>query len=322
MDPAVGSGPHEEVWPVTRSAWLAGSRPRRAVFCDRARALLILLSLAGLAGCASGRGSLPAARSRDAALLQREARASRAAEPYYQLALLHYAEDQPDAALDALHRALGRDPQYAPALTLLARLLHEGQRSAEGVRYFESRPLESWPEPVRLNLALLYADLGNTVQARRILEGLQHGSQAEAAAVNLAYLDLLDERPDAASDRLARLEQRYHDAPEVLNNLALAHLRSGDVERATRLLQDVAGRFPDFAPAQLNLALLLRHYLFDETGAARAEAHFDALGTPPMSPAVVQRLFEPVVEDAAPPAPEPPAAAPPRTRPARAPERP
>jgi tetratricopeptide (TPR) repeat protein len=263
------------------------------------------MALACTLGCASGRRGLPAARSGDAEALQREARQSRAPEPYYQLALLHYAQEHPDAALEALHRALGRDPEYLPALTLLARLLHEGQRSAEGVRYFESRPLEAWPEPVRLNLALLYADLGNTVQARRILEELVDGPQAEAAAVNLAYLDLIDERHDAAEQRLARLEARFHDAPEVLNNLALARLRRGDVEGAGRVLQDVAGRFPDFAPAQLNLALYLRHYLFDDDGAGRAQAHFDALAPPHLAPAVVQRLFEPVVEDAAPPPPEP-----------------
>ena len=182
----VGGGPDPEGRGVNgdraESRLQRPARSRRSSICI----LCIAALVAGLAGCASGRRGLSAARSRDAAALQREARASREPEPFYQLALLHYGQGDADAALAALHTALRRDPEYAPALTLVARVLHDTGRSAEGVRFFASRPANDWPPAVRLDLALLYADVGNTVRARELLQGIGDGAYADAAAANLA----------------------------------------------------------------------------------------------------------------------------------------
>lgn len=267
------------------------------------------VAFCGLVGCASGRKAELSPRIRDEASLRTEAQARPAdAEPLYQMALLHYGLQEPEPALHALQASLRRDANYTPSLALLAKLLHDAGRSAEGVKWFESRPLDDLADPVRLNVALLYADIGNTLKARRILKGLVQGQYADAANVNLAYLDLVDEQNLAAVRALEQQAARYQDVPEVENNLALAKLRAGDVEGATHILKDLAAQHPDFAPAQLNLALLLRNYLFDEDGAAHAQAHFDELGAPKLSPAAVQAF----IEDASPPPPEfpaPPAAA-------------
>jgi tetratricopeptide (TPR) repeat protein len=260
----------------------------------------------GLSGCATGRRDLPSPRARDAATLQAEAQGRpQDAEPLYQLALLHYASGEADAALQALHQSLQRDANYPPSLTLLAKLFHDTGRSREGLQYFEARKLDTLPEAVRLNVGLLYADAGNTVKARRILKGLAQGAYADAAAINLAYLDLVDEENVAAVRTLEQQAERFHGNPEVLNNLALARLRAGDVDGGTRLLRQVASQFPDFAPAQLNLALVLRNYLFDEDAATHAQAHFDALGSPHLGDAGIEAFLQDPVEDAAPRVPEP-----------------
>jgi len=256
---------------------------------------------------------LPAPRVRDEAALQAEAGAApQAAEPYYQMALLRASEGNADGALDALRRALHRDPGYAPALALFAKMMHDAGRGADALQWFEGRDVGTLPEPVRVNVAVLYAEAGNTLQARKLLDGAAHGPWADAANANLAYVDLLDEQSDAAWQRLQTYLGPYAQSPEVLNNVALARVRAGDVDGGAAILRKLADSHPDFAAAQLNWALVLRNYYFDEDGAARAQAHLDAIPAPHLGDAAVRDFFEPVHEDAAPPvpsAPQPQAAA-------------
>jgi len=285
-----------------------GGRGAQVVACTLLAAIL-------LAGCASGRRDLPTPRDTSVQKLRQEAAAApQAAEPLYQMALLHYGNRAHVEALSALHEALRRDAHYVPALTLLAKLLHECGRSAEGIEYFARRPAPTWPEPVRLNLALLYADTGNTMQARKLLDGLAASAYADAAAANLAYLDLVDEDHPAAARRLQADLARYAETPAVLNNLALVHLRAGRVEDAVKLLRAVTERHPEFGEAQINYALVLRHYLFEEDGAAQARARFDAMSAPRIDDPAMSEFLR--TEDTVPAVPdEPVPAAAPAVRP-------
>lgn len=268
---------------------------------------VVCMTCSVLAGCASTRRGLPEPRLRDENALRSEAQAApQAAEPLYQMSLLRYGEGNAEGALQALEAALGRDPGYAPALALFAKLMHDAGRSADALQLFADRKPETLPEAVRVNVALLYADTGNTLKARKLLQGAAAGPYAEAANANLAYLDLLDDRNDVAARQLETALGAYAQSPEVLNNVALARLRAGDVDGGARLLQEVAGKYPDFAPAQLNLALVLRNYLFDTDGAARAQAHFDAIRAPQVGDAAVHDFFDAGHEDAAPPLPAEP----------------
>ena len=191
------------------------------------------------------------------------------AEPLYQLALLHRQEGRPDAAMSTLHEALQRDPAHEASLAFLAMLLHETGRSIEALQFFAARPAADWPETVRFNIALLHAATGNTQEARTILSGLEHGGLAATARANLAYLDLLDEDDASAAARLEALGAQA--SPEVRNNVAVARLRRGDVDGAVKLLEEIIAREPQFAPAHFNLALVLRHYRFDDAGAVRRQ---------------------------------------------------
>jgi tetratricopeptide (TPR) repeat protein len=266
----------------------------------------VLALVAFVAGCGSARRDLPSPRLPDADALRAEAAAApQSAEPLYQLALLQYGDGEPEPALESLRQSLRREPLYAPSLALLAKLLHDAGRSAEALAYFKKLGVDTLPEPVRLNVALLYADVGNTVQARKLLQGLASGAWADAALVNLAYLDLVDEDAVAARKRLEGGLGAAGDAPEAINNRALAELRAGDVESGARRLKELAAEHPELGTAQLNLALLLRHYLFDPEGADRAQAHFDALGAPKIGDAAWQQFIDPAHEDASPAVPKP-----------------
>ena len=259
---------------------------------------LATVALPLLVACAGSGLESPARR---AAELEAEAASHpQSAEPAFRLALLHDAQGDCDAALRDLRNALARDPQYEPALTHLARLLYETGRSAAGVRWFESRPLSSWPEAVRLDVALLLADVGRGEEARRILGELQAGPYREAAAANLAWLDVLEGNPNGAAERLAAL---HAPSPEARNNLAVLRLRAGEVDASEAILAELVQAKPDFAAARLNLALLRRHYRFDPTGAEKLEHDpAGAVAARALSDASVQELLEGVpVEDAAPP---------------------
>jgi len=259
-----------------------------------------------LAGCAShgGRGLQP--RSTDEAALRREVSESQSAEPLFQLALLYLAENRTDESVIALRDALDRNQDYEPALTLLARTLHQTGRSFEALEFFGSREVELWPHSVQINIALLYAEVGNSIEARRILEKNLDGMWSTSARANLAYLDLLDEETVAARQRLETLIEENLESPEILNNLAVAHLRAGDAEGSATILRRLAARHEDFAPAHLNLALLLQHWLFDDSGAARSQEHLDLILEPMLTESVIEHLLDPSrVEDAAPPVPEP-----------------
>jgi len=279
---------------------------RVRVLARGARVVAVLaIGLLCVAGCSIGRRStLPSPRESDARALRAEATAHpEDAEPLYQLALVHARSAAPDSALAALGVALQRQPEHAPSLTLLARLLHDAGRSAEALHYFEARGVATLPEPVQIDVALLYADVGNTLKARKLLKGFANGPYAAAVAANLAYLDLLDEENAAALATLEEQAPRFPDAPQVQLNLALARLRAGQVDAGAKLLEELAARYPDDAAMQSNVALLRRHYRFDEAGAQRAEARAETLTPPSPSEMALERVLQGGVEDAAPPAP-------------------
>jgi len=277
---------------------------RRCWSTGRWRALAASLLLLAVVGCASQARRDLRPRSSDEAGLRDEAAASHSPEPFYQLALLYLGEHRIDEAVLALQDALDRNQNYEPALTLLARTLHQAGRSFEALEFFEGRSWDRWSPAVQINVALLQADVGNTIEARRILQANLDGDWRDSARANLAYLDLLDEETVAARQQLEELIDAHIDTPEVLNNLAVARLRDGDVQGSVEILQRLTSRHQEFAVAHVNLALLLQHWLFDEEGATRTHDHLDTLLEPMLSDAVILRLLDPThVENTAPPVP-------------------
>jgi Flp pilus assembly protein TadD len=270
------------------------------------RALVSALVLLATLGCASHGPHDLRPRTSDEAALRQEADGSTSAEPLYQLALLYLGEHRVDEAVISLQSALSRNHDYEPALTLLAKTLHQAGRSFEALEYFEGRPLDHWSPAVQINIALLQADVGNTIEARQILQAHLGGEWKDSARANLAYLDLLDEETVAARKQLEELIDAHIDSPEVLNNLAVARLRDGDVQGSVEILQRLTSRHEEFAVAHINLALLLQHWLFDDEGATRTQDHLDTLLEPMLSDAVILRLLDPAhVENTAPPVPTP-----------------
>jgi hypothetical protein len=73
------------------------------------------------------------------------------------------------------------------------------------------------------------------------------------------------------------------------------------VEESVRVLEEVVRANLDFPTAPGNLALVLRHWLFDDEGAAAHEAHAVGIAPPQLSQSVLDGLlFGGAPEDAAP----------------------
>ena len=271
---------------------------RRTSTCTVAVWGLVSLLVPGCAG--SGNRALQP-RTRDLGTLQQEAAtAPDAPEPPYQIALVYASQQRYDDALRALHTALQRDGDYEPALTFMAKLFFDGGRSVEGAQYFSSRPLEAWSEPVRINVALLLGDAGRYDEARVLLEGARHGTHADAARANLAYLDWIEGRQARAGKEFEALEGAL-ESPPARNNVALARLQRGDVAASARMLEDLATTHPEFTMAASNLALVLRHWLFEDDRAAVYEAVALGDAPPQLSEAVLHELLTGSAhEDAAP----------------------
>ncbi len=257
----------------------------------------MLVGLLGLLpACGAGRRDALQPRTHDLESLRAEAAAQpESAAPHVQMALVHRQRGEHDQALAALRQALGRQPLHVASLTLSAQIFYECGRSAEGLRFFASRPLSEWPEPVRCDIALLLADIGETDGARQVLESLLATSVGAAANANLAWLDLL-----AGDNAAAATELENAEAPEARNNLAVALLRQGEVERSESILRDLVAAHPEFEPARTNLALLLQHWHGDVQA---AEAVASATQAPRLSDVAVHQFLNDLVEDTTSPQP-------------------
>jgi len=104
--------------------------------------------------------------------------------------------------------------------------------------------------------------------------GLYHPiDDQEATALfnsNLAVVDLVQNRPQAAEKRLRFLLTQV-DIPDLVNDLAVALSRQGRAEDAYQLTTSALLRFPDYQPLYVNAATAAR-----ESGHLVDAAHLDA----------------------------------------------
>ncbi|MBV9088224.1 MAG: tetratricopeptide repeat protein, partial [Acidobacteriaceae bacterium] len=72
---------------------------------------------------------------------------------YFRAAEMHARQDAPEAAEQALQRALAIDPEFGPALIMRARVLYDSGRYEDAVQCLERvRDLDSQPEALRVSL--------------------------------------------------------------------------------------------------------------------------------------------------------------------------
>lgn len=251
------------------------------------RTLAAAATLLALAGLAAGCGKLgiggsgePSAAPEvlEGSSLQEglaEARARTVlepAEPYwpYRMGELHYGAAHHDSAEISLRAAVRRDPQYAPALSLLSKMYFDAGRHEEAIEMLEAarahpeRFPSGMPPALLEGLALHYDAMDRIDLAAAVLreaDGKGTGSPA-------VYLTLRGEAPQKAQDMADEALKQDPKSAVNLNNYGITRLRAGDLEAAEKSFRAAIDKDSGLPGPYYNLAILEKFYRFDDEAAA------------------------------------------------------
>jgi tetratricopeptide (TPR) repeat protein len=200
------------------------------------------------------------------------------ADLHLRLSQAYAFADQPQAALDAIERALTLkpdEPEFLRSRGTLATWVGDYSRAQESYR----RLLKLQPSDVEasLNLARVSAWSGNTDEAVEAYRRYLKATPGQAAIwIELAKAEWWRGNYGAALDTLSGYRARFGESPEYSRVLAAVLARSGEPGKALDTLEPMLHEHPDDYELNLTRAVAL-------TMQGRAREASDALGT-------VQRL--------------------------------
>ena len=250
-----------------------------------AAAAALLLACASTSGCGATRllarrhAAPPAA---PASARGTSARAAEAQSPHdardpfwpYQSAVRLVAADSLAPAEAELEAALALDPAYAPALSLLSKLLFASGRHREAVTLLEP---DAYAPEARLQLlaglALHEDALGEAERAARALAPVIEAGSRQAGSAGV-YVTLRGETPDAATELAKDVARRDGRSAVNQNNLGITRLRAGDVDGARKAFASAIEHDASLPGPYYNLAILEKYYRFDDAAAARWFAEY------------------------------------------------
>ncbi len=165
-------------------------------------------------------------------------------------------------AIRTARRAVELNPNDAFAHHRLGRPLHERGDFVEGLRHLNAA---SWLSRSRSHYHAwaghVWLDLGEYRNARRRYEvALELEPEEWQALEGMAWLHLLQGRPDSALARAERLETSHPGQPGPLASAGMIALFARDHPRAERILHDVVELAPD-APVHARSTTLARTML-------------------------------------------------------------
>ncbi|MBX7199587.1 MAG: tetratricopeptide repeat protein [Rhodospirillaceae bacterium] len=171
------------------------------------------------------------------ALLQRLAQEpGHAAEAFYQIAEIHLATQNPDAALAAAEQAIAADPGYWHAHNAKGRIFNVMRRFEDAATAFQEGLRHTDAVEIRANLGKALATLGHKDSALRELKQAFAGSRAAAPvtrdAIALNYASALKDAGDTEA-AIAVFRELVAAAPEMVDahyNLGFALLSLGRFE--------------------------------------------------------------------------------------------
>ncbi len=254
---------------------------------DRGFALALVLLCATTTGCGMRvlahrsepveRRSQPQLTRHETRVLEaREQMALDAKEPYwpYRLGQIHVEADSLAQAEAALKASLRRDPSYAPALSLLAKLYYDAGRHAEAVELLESartRPgafAGGVPQEITSGLALHYEALGRHDLAAALVGNASRSATGPARSAAV-YVTLRGESARGATDLASAAVEEDAKSAANHNNYGITKLKAGDPKSARKAFLRAIELDPELPGPYYNLAILERYYRFDDVAAAR-----------------------------------------------------
>jgi tetratricopeptide (TPR) repeat protein len=240
----------------------------------------VLLFALGVAGCGASLPLLsnraPAATgSKDDLREARERTVTEPAEAYwpFRAGEILATRDSLRESESMLKVALDRDPDYAPALSLLSRLWFDQGRHQDAIALLEaarSRPgafPNGVPQELLVGLALHYDALDRPDQSRALVATT--GKPDDASRSGVVYLALRGAVSDSAAGVKSNdIDGGAHSAAEH-NNLGIVKLRSGDPSGARKEFQAAIDKDPKLAGPYYNLAILEKFWVLDDDAAER-----------------------------------------------------
>lgn len=181
-------------------------------------------------------------------------------EPIFWLGILLAAEGQKNKALEQTRRALDIRPDYAPALSALARRV----ASQDGAREYQARLLKAVEMGTRH--PRVYIDLARMLSiggadAARIGEVLERGVNAAPGEIELRQAAvrhwLAWGRADKAEALAAEGEAAQPENIALISLAALVHEVKGNFEQSGKRYRDLSVRFPNGAEWSYKLAASL-----------------------------------------------------------------
>jgi tetratricopeptide (TPR) repeat protein len=239
-------------------------RPTTAIW----RTAALVLGAVVVAGCALNAprpGDDPAASRAAWFRAVQDARTAAAADSTeadgpFRLARLYVEVDSTSRARTELERALARDADHNPSLSLVSKLDFDGGRHEEAISRLEAaRDRQgSLPEPMRLGLALHYEALADFEASEREF------AAATGASTPAVYHQLRSEDFLEAGDVAARalVEAPYSAAAH--NNFGITRLYAGDPDTAKEHFLQSLELDPEHGGALYNLAIVEAFYFFDD----------------------------------------------------------
>jgi tetratricopeptide (TPR) repeat protein len=174
---------------------------------------------------------------------------------HYNLGNYYLNQGKLQAALQEFNLASYLQPQHiAPLVNASMVYARIGDRKAAQEKLQQAIEQEPDNAVANFNLGLLLAENGDVKRAERCLRNaLKTDPTLAAAAYNLAVLISRDRLEEAVHwcDRAAQIRP---DQPKYSYTLAFFLRQKGDHQRASRILEDLIERSPDFASAYTLLA--------------------------------------------------------------------
>ena len=200
-------------------------------------------------------------------------------------ALLARASGRLDLALELAARAVGSQPREAAAHATLGNLLLEKERTAEAVEVLSAAlRFDPGHENARFNLGYGLRRIGEPEAAAAEFRRLVERSPGDAGHwIGLGGALLEAARPRDALDAFERARALAPDDPEVLTELGVAHVDTGDFDAARRCYRRVIDTTPGDGGVWLNYAKTRRFADTDRAEieeAERAVAPLDAAPEP------------------------------------------
>ena len=237
--------------------------------------VLVALATTGCSGLRFGSGD-PESRIADgtasqsevdAALL--EARASMEqspSEPYwpYRMGQLYATADSLTNAVVYLQAALDRDPDYAPAVSLMSKLQYNGGVHNQAIVMLESYISRNpgAPDAMRAALALHLEAIGDLERAEAVLGECADDSREVRTARTFVSL-----RGDNLASVLETAERALEANPKSAanhNNYGIALLYAGRPEEAREAFAEALEINEALPGALYNMAIVETFYFFDE----------------------------------------------------------